>query len=35
VAREKEWCAILTVLNGQATGKQIEVEFMNLAGSVS
>lgn len=35
VVREKECSVVFTMLNVQVTSKQIEVEFMNLAESVS
>lgn len=33
VTREKDCTAVITILTGQATGKDIEREFMNIKGS--
>lgn len=33
VAKEKDSTAVISVLNGEASAKQIEMEFMNLVGA--
>lgn len=35
VSKEKECIAVISIVQGHATGKQIEQQFMNVAGSSS